>query len=360
MILECPSCDTKYNFPDEKVTPGRKVKCTICGNVFELKPPAPPEPEEPEEDFDAFDESAFTGSEEASDPDDQPFEDDDFSDESLDSLFDDDGEDDEPADDDFSLDETPAPPPKAPAKDVDEEGVVLPEDVDKDDDKTTGKRVREEFSLDDDDSGGGGIDLDAMVGGKKSKKKRKKGPEGDKKSIVPILMGVVTLLLLGGGGWYFFMGGKDGDGPAVGEEAAQTEEVITTEQIKSFSLEDVNQYYVDNEKVGKIFVVQGKVINGFSTAKELITIQANLFDGNGASVVDKTLLAGNTVSLFQLQMLSEEELEAAINNKVGILTANTNVPPGGEVPFVITFYNPPDTVQEFGVKVVSAKNPPKE
>lgn len=346
MILQCPSCDTKYNFPDDKFSAGRKVKCTICGNVFQLEPPAatPPEPEEPE-DFLGGDQTDFGGEEEPFDAG--------LGDESLDSLFDDDG--DSPEEDDmdsFSLEETPVPaappepePQEPPADDSFADAL--------EEEQESGSRVREEFSLGDEKGKGKSgkkIDLDALVGTDSGKKKR---------SLLPIIMGAVLLLLAGAGAWYFFMSGDDTVAPES-QETAQTDEVITTEQIKNFSLEDVKQYYVDNDKVGKIFVVQGKVVNNFSSPKELITIEANLFDAGGVSVKDKQILAGNSVSLYQLQMLTEEELESAINNKVGILTANTNVPPGGEVPFVVTFYNPPETVQEFGIKVVSAKNPPKE
>jgi len=60
-----------------------------------------------------------------------------------------------------------------------------------------------------------------------------------------------------------------------------------------------------------------------------------------------------------LQVLGEQELETALNNKIEILTNNTNVPPGGEVPFMVVFYNPPASVAEFGVKVVEARTPPE-
>jgi hypothetical protein len=50
-------------------------------------------------------------------------------------------------------------------------------------------------------------------------------------------------------------------------------------------------------------------------------------------------------------------LEAFINNKLEVLTNNTNIPPGGEVPFMVLFYNPPPTVAEFGVKIVDVRDP---
>ncbi|MEF2143947.1 MAG: DUF3426 domain-containing protein [Desulfovibrionaceae bacterium] len=86
MIVACPSCQTRYNLPDEKIpAKGLKVKCSKCEHVFKAVPPAPtPEeeallddifPESPKEpkapsapsgsDFDAaFEEAVSQGDEE--------------------------------------------------------------------------------------------------------------------------------------------------------------------------------------------------------------------------------------------------------------------------------------------------------
>ena len=65
------------------------------------------------------------------------------------------------------------------------------------------------------------------------------------------------------------------------------------------------------------------------------------------------------MSLFQLQVLGEQELEQALANKIDIMATNTNVLPGGEVPFMVVFYSPPDNAAEYGVKVIDARIPPE-
>jgi predicted Zn finger-like uncharacterized protein len=42
MIVQCPNCSTKFKFPDDKIKPGVKVRCSKCKNVFELGPGAQP------------------------------------------------------------------------------------------------------------------------------------------------------------------------------------------------------------------------------------------------------------------------------------------------------------------------------
>ncbi|AGC50032.1 zinc-ribbon domain-containing protein [Lawsonia intracellularis] len=132
-----------------------------------------------------------------------------------------------------------------------------------------------------------------------------------------------------------------------------------TDLISLIALRDVVQYNINNEKLGNISVIEGKVVNGFSDPRELIRLEASLYDKNGKLLVSKEQLAGTSVSLFQLQVLGEQELERALTNKIDILANNTNIPPKGEVPFMIVFYNPPDNAAEFGVKVIDARLPPK-
>ena len=142
-------------------------------------------------------------------------------------------------------------------------------------------------------------------------------------------------------------------------EVVAEPETLGPEEVHLISLQNVRQYFVTNEKIGQLFVIEGKARNDFSVPMELLRIEASLFDAVGQVVERKEFLAGNTVSLFQLQILSEQELEAALSARVGILTTNTNLRPGMDVQFMVVFPNPPDTVQEYGLKVIGAQHPPK-
>lgn len=180
-------------------------------------------------------------------------------------------------------------------------------------------------------------------------------PDGGKRSVLVIAL-VVLVLALGGFAVWKFMQIHKAD-KAAAEAARQAR---ATEQIKDIALRSVRQYYINNEKVGQVSVIEGRIVNNFTTPKELVKVEASLYDKDGNTVVSKQQLCGTTVSLFHMQVLSEQELETALNNKIDILTNNTNIAPGGEVPFLVVFYNPPSTVTEFGVKVVEARNPPEK
>lgn len=47
MLIVCPQCETTFSLPDELFKPGKKARCSQCGNVFAMTAPAP-EPASPD------------------------------------------------------------------------------------------------------------------------------------------------------------------------------------------------------------------------------------------------------------------------------------------------------------------------
>ncbi len=176
------------------------------------------------------------------------------------------------------------------------------------------------------------------------------------KSRVLILAGIFcVLVLLGYGGYKVFSSFSK---PAPTPDANAGKEAAQQELVKHLALENVRQYVVaNNEKAGRMVVVEGEVVNNFSVPKELILLEVTLYDDKGKPVAARQQYCGIVLSLFQLQILSKQELEDALKNQVEILTNNTNIQPKKKVPFITVFFNPPDTTYEFGVKIVDVKDP---
>jgi hypothetical protein len=176
-----------------------------------------------------------------------------------------------------------------------------------------------------------------------------------KRSKKRLLLGLLALVIFGGaagGGLWWHLRGKAENIPV-----APASTIPLAKKVEKLTMRNVRQYYVTNEKIGAISVIEGKVSNGFPTPKELIEVEAALYGQDKRPLVSKRQFAGTSLSLFQLQVLGEKELDAFINNKLEVLTNNTNIPPGGEVPFMVLFYNPPSAVTEFGVKIVDVRDP---
>lgn len=170
--------------------------------------------------------------------------------------------------------------------------------------------------------------------------KRKKG------KLLWIMASLIIALLAGAATWYFY----------GHEQPVQISEEDVAKKVELLTMRNVRQYTLPNEKVGKVFVIEGRVVNEFPEPKELVELEAAIYDKNKQPVAVKRQLAGSQLSLFQLQVLSEKEMESFLNNKMEILANNTNIPSGGEVPFMILFYAPPDDLSEFGVKITDVKD----
>ena len=420
MIVTCDNCGTKYNLPEAKIPAGgAKVKCSKCSHVFKVVPPAPepePEPEEDDllaglgEDFDDSGEDAGAADEPGASDDEAPDEDvvdddDDLAglpdddldddlggdvdgggDDDLDDLGDDFGDlpdDDEEAeeseeddlddlfgDDDDDLDEDL---PFGDDEEEEEGDEDLEEDEDEIDDEEEEEEEEEYEDEEYDEDAGGGFGLDDAGAGKKA--------GGGKSGLIKLLILLLVLLLAGGAVWYFkawqyipFLGGDEAatpaEAPATGNQAGKDQGTTPpeappaaspAEQVKNIGLIKVRQFYVSNEKnANKLFVIEGSAVNNFPIPKELIKVEATLYDSTGKVVAQKAQMAGNTLSLFQLQVMTREQIDESLGSEVGILSNNTFLRPGVDVPFMLVFFDVPESVKEFGVKVVEAKDPPKE
>ncbi len=207
------------------------------------------------------------------------------------------------------------------------------------------------FNLDDLDTAGSG---------------GKKRPAGKKKGKPVISLTLIVLMVLTGTGVYLYKKTTLLDPvvkpvverffPSPPPPPAQPAE----DRVSLLGVRNMRQYTIPNEKAGEITVVEGNVANGFDEPRELIRLELTLYDAQGNPVVSKSQLAGTQVSLFQLQILGQAELEQALNNKLDILAKNTNVPPGGMVPFMLVVYNPPAEAVDFSVQIVDAKIPEKK
>ena len=382
MIVQCPNCQAKFGLPDEKIGPaGAKLRCGKCRHVFHVDPPqtaeapqpappaapkepprpkTPPAPAAPDDAFGDFDfpddltppPSAKKPPAEEPEPPAPPKP----AAPDVDAFsMDDEG----PSDVFHSESYEPplAPTQKSKAKAKEEDPFV---------DEQTDGPTRPGFSLDD-------VADIPLPGSSASKDRRRR----------VLIIGVAMLMLLGAtlaavhflDLWPGKKAAKDAGQPQppaatapapASPDAAQppaasgAPSAEETAKVKDIMLQNVRQYYVSNEKAGQLFVIEGKAVNNFKVPKEMVKLEASLFDEKGSTLASQQELAGNTVSLFQLQVMTRDELKNALTSQVGVLTNNTNIASGNEVPFMLVFFDPPEAVKEFGVKVVDAKDPPKQ
>ena len=123
------------------------------------------------------------------------------------------------------------------------------------------------------------------------------------------------------------------------------------------SLQPVNfrQYVISNEHEGHIFVVEGEAQNNSAQPVGGVMVQVALYDKTDAVVAQQDRLCGNTLSLFQLQVQSRQELIDALASQVGIDLNNTYIKPGETTPFMMVFFDPPANVEQYRITVMRAE-----
>jgi len=103
------------------------------------------------------------------------------------------------------------------------------------------------------------------------------------------------------------------------------------------AFENVKGYYVDNKKLIKVFVIEGRAVNQWKEPRSLIRVKGTLADSKGGKVEEKTAYCGNILLEEDLRSLSREEIANSLSSQFGETFSNVNIPPGKSVPFMIAF-----------------------
>ncbi|MBN2645433.1 MAG: zinc-ribbon domain-containing protein [Desulfuromonadaceae bacterium] len=114
-----------------------------------------------------------------------------------------------------------------------------------------------------------------------------------------------------------------------------------------------DNFYVNNDEAGLLFVIQGSVTNTFAHPQGEIAVRATLYSQNGKALTQKTVFCGNPIDSEKLQQAPLSDLTEQMNNRVGTGLSNVSVAPGAAIPFTIVFDNLPADFAEFSVEAVA-------
>jgi len=297
MIVQCDNCHTKYNLDESALTPeGSWVRCTNCGNVFQVLPEGAAKEE----------------------------------------------------------------PPAAEAAPAQEQETDLGLD-----DDLLGVGLGDESGADAAIPEDGGLDLEAELGGEEPK-------GGGKlfKIIFWLLAICLILVVLAAGGLVAL--DRLGMAPSLvdrartlpgvpyllklvgspGKSAARPQESAPTQNL---ALEDVRGYFRINKKLGRIFVIQGMVVNRGGDPRTKILVQGRLRDARGNVVRQAVVYAGPIFSPEELRSLTLAEIQARLAKPTAPDGSAYVLSPSDSLPFMVVFANVPTNVSEFTAEVVNAK-----
>ncbi|MFI3271092.1 MAG: DUF3426 domain-containing protein [Pseudomonadota bacterium] len=172
-------------------------------------------------------------------------------------------------------------------------------------------------------------------------------------SFVTALLFLAIFGMLGYGAWRYM--------PRLGNDQLEAEAsriAHVSDQIKDIALHNVRQYTVQSSKAGLLLVIEGRIINNFRSPREMVKVEAALYDKDGKRLESTQQLCGVLVSKLQMQIWDAKEIEAALDNELEAYAHNVNIASGTSVPFMVVFVDPPASVASYGVHVVDAQIPP--
>lgn len=172
-----------------------------------------------------------------------------------------------------------------------------------------------------------------------------------KKRISKPLIAFLILVLLGGGcyGIYVLLDFMNIKIPFVSDYLKpQVSDPAGNLKINTL---DIDSAFVKNKKAGKLFVITGKIKNGYSDVRSYIRVTGKLYTKGKVLVQKDTVFCGNVLSDIVLSNLKLSAIKKQLLNRLGDNKSNMKVKPDQELPFMVVFANLPKNLEEFAIEV---------
>jgi len=208
------------------------------------------------------------------------------------------------------------------------------------------EEIEQEFTIEDTDQGDLSeeeiTDVQQVVAKTKPAKKKR---------ISKPLIALLILVLLGGGcyGIYVLLDFMNIKIPFVSDYLKpQISDPAGNLKINTL---DIDSTFVKNKKAGKLFVITGKIKNGYSDVRSYIKVTGKLYAKGKVLVQKDIVFCGNVLSDIELSNLKLSAIKKRLLNRLGDNKSNMRVKPGQELPFMVVFANLPKNLEEFAIEV---------
>jgi predicted Zn finger-like uncharacterized protein len=175
-------------------------------------------------------------------------------------------------------------------------------------------------------------------------------PEPKKGLNAAVLIAIILSVIALAAGGYLLLNTLGIAIPFIGQPAPKVSDLGNV-SIKPF---DINSRFVENDKMGKIFVITGKVKNGYSTARGFIQVTGKIYTKDKALAKTETIYCGNIISDADLAVADAAMIQQRLQNRSGDNGINQKVLPGNVISFMIIFTNLPSNLDEFTTEVATS------
>jgi pilus assembly protein FimV len=188
-------------------------------------------------------------------------------------------------------------------------------------------------------------------------------PFRTKKKTSKSLIALLILLMIGASGYglYYAVMEKGIAIPYVGDYVKQASDYFNPgptdpDGILNLSTLDINNKFIDHEEAGRLFVITGKVRNGYSTSRDKIRVEGKLFTTGKVLAETALSYAGFEVNDQDLASLPIAEINRRLNSPPQGSSVETAVGPGQNLGFMLVFSNlpPAEQLDQFEIALISS------
>lgn len=127
--------------------------------------------------------------------------------------------------------------------------------------------------------------------------------------------------------------------------------------IEQLHLVETRGYFVENQKAGQLFVIQGTVRNEFSKPRRWIHLRAKIYTSDGQTARQLDFYAGNTLSNQQLKSMTLDKLLAFVQSQPATKDQAQVIGSRQEVSFTVPFGDLPELTQlsDYSVEILASQ-----
>jgi pilus assembly protein FimV len=125
-------------------------------------------------------------------------------------------------------------------------------------------------------------------------------------------------------------------------------------EVGEIRIDNITSKFIDNTKIGKLFVITGTVKNEFQDSRKYIRIRGSLFSTGKALAKEVTVYGGNYISDTDLSGMTQEDIDKRLSNRFGDKKSNFDVKPGRSIPFMVVFSDLPESLEEFTIEAAGS------
>jgi predicted Zn finger-like uncharacterized protein len=112
---------------------------------------------------------------------------------------------------------------------------------------------------------------------------------------------------------------------------------IDPEGNQKISLINIKKNFKENPKIGRFFVIEGEIKNGYPNPRQRIKIRGSLRTAENQVAASREVYSGWTLTNEELETLSLEEINNLIISQPDRFSPNIRVLPGKTLPFMVLF-----------------------